>query len=233
MVDLREGLDRDPATVEQQSRLPGKIFENLIILGSATNREYASAPGDIRAYDVRTGAHVWSFRTIPRKGEVGAETWPEDARAHVGGANAWAEMSVDAGRGIVYVPTGSGKFNFFGGYRRGDNLFSDSLIALDARTGKRRWHFQTVHHDIWDLDNNSAPQLTTITHDGRKVDVVAMASKTGYLYVFDRVTGKPIWPIEERPVPQKTTVPGSTSRRRSRSRPSRSRSRGSRSRWPT
>ena len=117
-------------------------------------------------------------------------------------------MSVDAGRGIVYVPTGSGKFNFFGGYRRGDNLFSDSLIALDARTGTRRWHFQTVHHDIWDLDNNSAPQLTTITHGGRKVDVVAMASKTGYLYVFDRVSGKPIWPIEERPVPQKTSVPG-------------------------
>jgi len=208
VVDLREGLDRDPSTVEQQGRLPGKIFEHLIILGSATNREYASAPGDIRAYDVRTGAHVWSFRTIPRKGEFGAETWPEDARAHVGGANAWAEMSVDTGRGIVYVPTGSGKFNFFGGYRRGDNLFSDSLLALDARTGQRRWHFQTVHHDIWDLDNNSAPQLTTITHDGRKVDVVAMASKTGYLYVFDRDSGTPIWPIEERPVPQKTSVPG-------------------------
>lgn len=207
-VDLREGLDRDPRTVEQQSRLPGKIFEHLIILGSATNSEYASAPGDIRAFDVRSGAHLWSFRTIPRKGEFGADTWPENARAHVGGANAWAEMSVDAGRGIVYVPTGSGKYNFFGGYRRGDNLFSDSLIALDARTGQRRWHFQTVHHDIWDLDNNSAPQLTTITHGGRRVDVVAMASKTGYLYVFDRVTGTPIWPIEERPVPQKTTVPG-------------------------
>jgi len=208
VVDLREGLDRDPATVQQQSRLPGKIFENLLILGSATNAEYASAPGDIRAFDVRTGAHVWSFRTIPRKGEFGAETWPEDARAHVGGANAWAEMSVDPGRGILYVPTGSGKFNFFGGYRRGDNLFSDSIVALDARTGTRRWHFQTVHHDIWDLDNNSAPQLTTISHNGRKIDVVAVASKTGYLYVFDRVTGKPIWPIEERPVPQKSTVPG-------------------------
>jgi quinoprotein glucose dehydrogenase len=208
VVDLREGLDRDPDTVQQQSRLPGKIFEHLIILGSATNSEYASAPGDIRAFDVRTGAHVWSFRTIPRTGEFGADTWPDNARAHVGGANAWAEMSVDAGRGIVYVPTGSGKYNFFGGYRRGDNLFSDSLIALDARTGQRRWHFQTVHHDIWDLDNNSAPQLTTIDQGGRTVDVVAMASKTGYLYVFDRVTGKPIWPIEERPVPQKSTVPG-------------------------
>jgi quinoprotein glucose dehydrogenase len=208
VVDLREGLDRDPATVQQQSRLPGKIFGDLIILGSATNAEYASAPGDIRAFDVRTGAHVWSFRTIPRPGEFGADTWPENARAHVGGANAWAEMSVDAGRGIVYVPTGSGKFNFYGGYRRGDNLFSDSILALDAKTGKRLWHFQTVHHDIWDLDNNSAPQLTTITQNGRKVDVVAVASKTGYLYVFDRVTGQPIWPIEERPVPQTSTVPG-------------------------
>jgi glucose dehydrogenase len=208
VVDLREGLDRDPAKVQQQSRLPGKVFGNLIILGSATNTEYTSAPGDIRAFDVRTGAHVWSFRTIPRKGEFGADTWPENARATVGGANAWAEMSVDPVRGIVYVPTGSGKYNFFGGYRRGDNLFSDSLIALDVKTGARKWHFQTVHHDIWDLDNNSAPQLTTITHGGKKVDIVAMASKTGYLYVFDRATGKPIWPIEERPVPQKTTVPG-------------------------
>jgi glucose dehydrogenase len=208
VVDLREGLDRDPKTVEQQSRLPGKIFDHLLILGSATNQEYASAPGDIRAFDVRSGAPVWSFRTIPRKGEFGADTWPEDARAHVGGANAWAEMSVDADRGIVYVPTGSGKYNFFGGYRRGDNLFSDSLLALDARTGTRLWHFQTVHHDIWDLDNNSAPQLTTITHDGRKVDIVAIAGKTGYLYVFDRVRGEPIWPIEERPVPQTSTVPG-------------------------
>jgi glucose dehydrogenase len=208
VVDLREGLDRDPSTVEQQSRLPGKIFDHLIILGSATNQEYASAPGDIRAFDVRSGAHVWSFRTIPRKGEFGADTWPENARALVGGANAWAEMSVDAARGIVYVPTGSAKHNFFGGYRRGNNLFSDSLLALDARTGTRLWHFQTVHHDIWDLDNNSAPQLTTITHDSRKVDIVAIASKTGYLYVFDRVSGKPIWPIEERPVPQNSTVPG-------------------------
>jgi len=207
-VDLRKGLDRDPETVEQQSRFPGKVFENLLILGSTTNREYTSAPGDIRAVDVRTGAVVWTFRTVPRAGEFGADTWPEGARAKVGGANDWAELSVDAARGIVYVPTGSAKYNFYGGYRHGDNLFADSLIALDARTGRRLWHFQTVHHDIWDLDNNSAPQLTTIRHDGRRIDVVAEASKTGYLYVFDRVTGTPIWPIVERPVPQGTTVPG-------------------------
>jgi glucose dehydrogenase len=208
VVDLREGLDRDPATVEQQSRLPGRVFENLLILGSATNREYVSAPGDIRAYDVKSGALVWSFRTVPRPGEAGADTWPANARATVGGANNWAESSVDVARGIVYVPTGSAKYNFYGGYRHGDNLYSDSLIALDARTGRRVWHFQTVHHDIWDVDNNSAPQLTTVRHDGKPIDVVAQASKTGYLYVFDRATGKPIWPIEERPVPQGSTVPG-------------------------
>ena len=184
------------------------MFENLIILGSATNQEYASAPGDIRAFDVRTGAKVWTFHTVPRPGEFGYDTWPADAWKTVGGANNWAEQSIDQARGIIYIPTGSPKYNFYGGNRHGANLFGDCLIALDARTGKRLWHFQTVHHDIWDLDNNSAPQLTTVRHNGRSIDVVAIASKTGYLYVFDRVTGAPIWPIEERPVPQKTTVPG-------------------------
>jgi glucose dehydrogenase len=207
-VDLRSGLDRDPSKVNQQSRTPGRVFENLLIMGSATNQEYDSAPGDIRAFDVRTGALVWTFHTVPRPGEFGYETWPPDAWKTIGGANNWGEQSIDEKRGIVYVPTGSPKFNFYGGNREGANLFGDCLIALDARTGKRLWHFQTVHHDIWDLDNNSAPQLTTIRRSGRSVDVVAVASKTGYLYVFDRVTGKPIWPIEERPVPQKTTVPG-------------------------
>jgi len=207
-VDLRVGLDRDPSTVNQQSRTPGRVFENLIILGSATNQEYASAPGDIRAFDVRTGSLVWTFHTVPRPGELGYDTWPADAWKTVGGANNWGEQSIDEKRAIVYVPTGSPKYNFYGGNRKGANLFGDCLIALDARTGKRLWHFQTVHHDIWDLDNNSAPQLTTVRQKGRTVDVVAMASKTGYLYVFDRVTGQPIWPIEERPVPQTTTVPG-------------------------
>jgi quinoprotein glucose dehydrogenase len=207
-VDLRKGLDRDPEKVDQQSRLPGRVFENLIILGSATNQEYTSAPGDIRAFDVRTGALAWTFRTVPRPGELGADTWPANARATVGGANDWAELSIDATRGIVYIPTASGKYNFYGGYRHGDNLFANSIIALDARTGRRLWHFQMVHHDIWDVDNNSAPQLTTVVHDGKRIDVVAVASKTGYLYVFDRKTGAPIWPIEERPVPQGTNVPG-------------------------
>jgi glucose dehydrogenase len=207
-VDLRAGLDRDPSTIDQQSRTPGRVFENLIILGSATNQEYASAPGDIRAFDVRTGALVWTFHTVPRPGEFGYDTWPPDAWKTVGGANNWGEQSIDEKRAIVYVPTSSPKYNFYGGNRKGQNLFGDCLLALDARTGKRLWHFQTVHHDIWDLDNNSAPQLTTIRRNGRPVDIVAMASKTGYLYVFDRVTGVPIWPIEERPVPQETSVPG-------------------------
>jgi glucose dehydrogenase len=207
-VDLRAGLDRDPETVDQQSRIPGRVFENLLILGSATNQEYGSAPGDIRAFDVRTGRLVWTFHTVPRPGEFGYDTWPDGAWKTVGGANNWGEQSIDAARGIVYVPTASPKFNFYGGNRKGANLFGDCLLALDVRTGKRLWHFQTVHHDIWDLDNNSAPQLTTIRRGGRTIDIVAMASKTGYMYVFDRVTGEPIWPIEERPVPQGTDVPG-------------------------
>jgi quinoprotein glucose dehydrogenase len=207
-VDLRVGLDRDPAAINQQTRTPGRVFENLIVMGSATNQEYDSAPGDIRAFDVRTGAQVWTFHTVPRPGEFGYDTWPPEAWKTVGGANNWGEQSIDEKRGIVYVPTGSAKYNFYGGHRKGANLFADCLIALDVRTGKRLWHFQTVHHDIWDLDNNSSPQLTTIRHNGKTIDVVAMASKTGYLYVFDRATGRPIWPIEERPVPHNTTVPG-------------------------
>jgi len=207
-VDLRVGLDRDPAAVDQQSRIPGRVFENLLILGSATNQEYASAPGDIRAFDVRTGALVWTFHTVPRPGELGYDTWPAGAWKTVGGANNWGEQSIDEARGIVYVPTASPKFNFYGGYRKGANLFGDCLLALDARTGKRLWHYQTVHHDIWDLDNNSAPQLTTIRQNGRTIAAVAMASKNGYLYVFDRVSGAPIWPIEERAVPQHSDVPG-------------------------
>ena len=207
-VDLRVGLDRDPAAINQQTRTPGRVFENLLILGSATNEEYGSAPGDVRAFDVRTGALVWTFHTVPRPGEYGYDTWPPDAWKTVGGANNWGEQSIDEKRGILYVPTASPKYNFYGGNRHGANLFADSIVALDVRTGKRLWHFQMVHHDIWDLDNNSAPQLTTIKQNGRDIDVVAVASKTGYLYVFDRVTGKPIWPIEERPVPQNSMIPG-------------------------
>jgi quinoprotein glucose dehydrogenase len=201
-VDLREGLDRNPTTINAQSGTPGKIFEDLIILGSATNQEYNSAPGDVRAFNVRTGELVWQFHTVPRPGEFGYETWPPDAWKTVGGANAWGELSIDEARGIVYVPTGSPKYNFYGANRKGANLFGDCLLALDARTGKRLWHFQMVHHDVWDFDNATAPKLLTVRHNGQMVDIVAQAGKTGFLYVFNRVTGEPLWPIEERPVPK-------------------------------
>ena len=163
-------------------------------------------PGDIRAYDVLTGKLLWQFHTIPRPGEFGYETNPPDGYKYMGGANNWGEMSIDEARGIVYIPTGSATADFYGGDRHGQNLFANCLLALDVRTGKRLWHFQTVHHDLWDLDNVSAPQLVTVTHNGQKVDVVAHAGKTGFLYVFNRVTGEPLWPIEERPV-GKSDVP--------------------------
>jgi glucose dehydrogenase len=206
-VDLREGLGRDPAKIIVQSGTPGRVFEDLIIVGSATNQEYESAPGDVRAYDVRSGKLIWTFHTIPHAGEFGYDTWPRDAWKTVGGANAWAEMSVDERRGILYVPTASPKYNFYGANRTGANLFGDCVVALDARTGKRLWHFQMVHHDIWDYDNATAPKLLAVRHNGKMVDIVAQAGKTGFLYVFDRVTGEPLWPIEERPVPR-SDMPG-------------------------
>jgi len=208
-VDLREGLGRDPKTLGRiQSTTPGKVFENLIILGSTTGEAYFSPPGDLRAYDILTGKLVWQFHTVPHPGEFGYETWPKDAWKYIGGTNTWGEISVDAARGIAYFPTGSPTFDYYGADRIGANLFANCLLALDARTGKRLWHFQNVHHDLWDFDNVSAPMLTTIRRNNQPVDIVALAGKTGYLYVFDRVTGEPIWPIEERPVPTRTDVPG-------------------------
>ncbi|HET9268668.1 MAG TPA: PQQ-binding-like beta-propeller repeat protein [Vicinamibacterales bacterium] len=212
VVDLREGIDgRDPATIGNiQSSIPGEVFENLVILGSATGEGYMSPPGDIRAYDVLTGRLVWTFHTVPRPGEFGYDTWPKDAWKYIGGTNNWGEMTVDVRRGIAYVPLGSPTYDFYGADRIGANLFGASIVALDARTGKRLWHFQLVHHDLWDLDPSAAPQLATIRHDGRTRDVVVVASKATWLYVFDRVTGEPIWPIEERPVP-KSDMPGEQS----------------------
>lgn len=207
-VDLKQGLDRDPQAIALvQSLTPGRVFEDLLILGSATNQGYGSAPGDIRAFNVRTGKLAWTFHTIPRPGEFGYESWPKDAWKTVGGANVWGEMSVDEKRGIVYAPTASAKYNFYGVDRAGANLFADSLLALDARTGKRLWHFQMVHHDIWDYDDATAPKLLTLKHAGKSVDAVAQVSKQGFVWVFDRVTGEPLWPIEERPVP-KSDMPG-------------------------
>jgi quinoprotein glucose dehydrogenase len=208
VVDLRLGLSRDPSLVgRMQSGTPGEVFENLIILGAATGEAYMSPPGDVRAYDILTGKLAWQFHTVPLPGEFGYDTWPKEAWRYIGGTNTWGELTVDAGRGIVYVPTGSPTYDYYGADRHGSNLFANCLLALDARTGKRLWHFQNVHHDLWDFDNNAAPQLTTITHNGRRRDVVAMAAKTGFLHVFDRDTGEPIWPVEERPVP-KGDMPG-------------------------
>ncbi len=202
-VDLKEGLGRDPKSFTLvQSTTPGRVFENLLILGSATNQGYGSAPGDIRAFDVLTGKLVWSFHTIPHPGEFGYDTWPPDAWKTVGGANVWSEFSLDEARGIVYAPTASAKYNFYGADRKGADLFADCLLALDARTGKRIWHFQMVHHDIWDYDDATAPKLLRVRHDGKTIDAVALVSKQGFVWVFDRVSGAPLWPIEERPVPR-------------------------------
>jgi len=211
-VDLRVGLHRDVTGVRPlQTGNPGRVFENLIIMSlPAGGANYISSPGDTHAYDVVTGKLVWTFHSVPEKGEVGAETWPDAALANGGGVHNWSELTVDEARGIAYIPFGTARFDFYGGNRIGDNLFGNSIVALDARTGKRLWHFQAIHHDLWDYDFPQAPKLLTVRHDGRNVDVLVQASKQGFLYVLDRVTGKPLWPIEEKPMP-KTDVPGEVS----------------------
>jgi quinoprotein glucose dehydrogenase len=207
-VDLREGLGRDPASVRRvASATPGRIFENLLILGSSPGEGYFSAPGHIRAYDVVTGELRWTFHTIPQPGEFGYDTWPRDAWKYAGGVNVWGEITLDVQRGIAYLPVSSPTYDYYGADRIGMNLFSDCLLALDARSGRRLWHFQMVHHDLWDYDPTAAPQLLTVRKDGRRIDAVAQATKQGFVFVFDRVTGEPVWPIEERPVP-KSDVPG-------------------------
>jgi quinoprotein glucose dehydrogenase len=200
-VDLRDGLGRDPKTLNVIATSPGIIYRDLLIQGSLVPEALPSAPGDIRAYDVRTGALRWTFHTIPRPGEPGYETWPPGAHTYTGGVNTWAGLALDERRGIVYAPTGSASFDFYGANRHGDNLYANCLLALDARTGRRLWHFQTVKHDVWDRDLPSPPSLVTVTRDGRPVDAIAQPSKAGYIWLFDRVTGKPLFPMEERRVP--------------------------------
>jgi quinoprotein glucose dehydrogenase len=188
---------------------PGRIYENTVILAFSGGANYppGTTPGDIRAFDVLTGKHKWTFHSIPRAGEPGAETWPAEYLATSGGVHNWSEMTVDPKNGIVFVPFGTARYDFYGGNRKGDNLYANSLVALDANTGKRLWHFQTIHHDLWDYDLPNSPKLLTVRQNGKNVDVVAQATKHGFLFVFERLTGKPLWPIEERPVPQ-SDVPG-------------------------
>ena len=182
------------------STTPGILYGDLLIIGTRVSEGAQAAPGYIRAYDVKTGQVAWTFHTIPRPGEYGYETWPEDAYKRIGGVNSWSGMALDENRGIVFVPTGSASYDFYGGNRKGANLFANCLLALDATTGKRIWHFQTVHHDIWDRDLPSPPNLLTVTHNGIKVDAVAQITKSGLVFLFDRQTGKPLFEIEERPV---------------------------------
>ncbi len=206
-VDLREGLGRDPEKQAVFLTTPGVVWRDLIIVGFRTGEGKPAAPGDIRAYDVRTGQLRWAFHTLPAAGEPGRETWSNDPRKDSGAANNWAGMVVDEQRGIVFAPTGSAVDDFYGGDRLGDNLYANTLLALDARTGKRLWHFQAVRHDVWDRDFPSPPVLLTVERGGKRIDAVAQATKQGYLFVFDRVTGEPLFPIEERPAPA-STVPG-------------------------
>lgn len=210
-VDLRHGLVRDPSSIRRmQAMMPGVIFDDLVIVGSAPGEGYFAPPGYVRAYNVVTGELAWTFHTIPHAGEFGYDTWPEDAYKYAGGVNVWSEMSVDTERGIVFLPLGSPTYDYYGADRKGSNLFANSLVALNARTGQRLWHYQTVHHDLWDYDLSPAPQLLTINREDRKIDAVAVATKHGFVFVFDRVTGDPVFPIEEKPFP-KSEMPGEES----------------------
>ena len=210
-VDLHTGL---PAIAQNKfiiSNTPGTIFEDLIVMPLRLSEGADAAPGDIRAFNIRTGKLAWTFHTIPYPNEAGYATWPKTAykNTEVGAANNWAGMAVDRKRGIMYIPTGSAGYDFYGGKRAGQNLYANCLIALDARTGKRLWHFQTTHHDMWDRDLPAPPNLITVQHNGKKIDAVAQVSKQGYVFVFDRVTGKPLFPINELPAPR-SNLPGET-----------------------
>ena len=208
-VNAGPGLDPvEDRTNQNPSANPGKVVGDVIVIPlPAGGSSFEALPGDVHGYDVKTGKLLWVFHTVPHPGEEGYDTWPKDLYKTAGGVHNWSEMSVDEERGIAYVPLGTARFDFYGGNRQGNNLYGNSLVALDAKTGKKLWHYQTVHHDMWDYDLPTAPKLLTVKHDGAMVDIVAQPTKQGFLFVFDRVTGKPLWPIEERPVPQ-SDVPG-------------------------
>jgi quinoprotein glucose dehydrogenase len=206
-IDLRQGFERDPETISISVTTPGIIYKDVIILGSIVAEDLPAAPGDIRAYDLRTGKPRWSFHTIPHPGEYGYETWPKDAWKYIGGANAWSGVTLDEKRGILFASTGSAAFDFWGGNRVGDSLFANCVLALNAETGKRIWHFQGVHHDVWDRDFPAPPELVTVRHDGKLVEAVLQTTKSGWIWLFDRETGKSLFRWEERPVAA-SDVPG-------------------------
>ena len=203
-IDLHKGLDDSASELFINSNSPGIIYKDLIIQGSRVSESIGAAPGHIRAFNVYTGDLEWIFHTIPRPADEGYETWPMDAYSRIGGANVWAGFSLDLERGIVYCPTGSASYDFYGGDRSGDNLYANCVVALDANTGKKLWHFQTIHHDLWDKDLPIAPNLVTILQNGKRIDAVAQATKNGFLYILDRETGEPLHPVEEIAVPQST-----------------------------
>ena len=208
-IDLHDGLGRDVSNLYVAATSPGIIYKDLIIMGTRVSEGSDAAPGHIRAFDVKPGAQRWIFHTIPQPGEFGFDTW-EDSTAykHIGGANAWSGFSLDEQRGLLFAPTGSASFDFYGGKRKGANLFANCILALDAGSGKYVWHFQTMHHDVWDRDHPTPPSLVTIKHDGKDVDAVAQPTKQGFIFVLDRQTGKPIFPVEEVPVLTETDVKG-------------------------
>jgi len=202
-VDLRKGIRNDDEfeKYDVTNTSPGVVYEDLIIVGSALKENYEALSGDIRAYDVQTGQLKWAFHTIPRPGELGYDTWSEESFKNIGGANAWSGLSIDRKRGLVFAATGAPAFDFHGGERKGQNYFANSIIAINAATGKYVWHFQTSHHDLWDYDLPTPPNLTTIKKDGKDIDAVIQLTKQGLIFMLERETGKPIYPVEERSVP--------------------------------
>ena len=213
LVDLTEGLDRavvKPGQIGASS--PAIVVKDVVVVGAALQAGTApvskeNVPGYIRGFDVHTGKKLWTFKTIPRPGEFGNETWEKDSWKYSGNTGAWVPLAADEELGYVYIPVEMPTGDFYGGNRHGNNLFSDSLVCLDVKTGKRIWHYQLVHHDVWDWDIGSPPILVDITVNGKKIKAVAQVTKQAFTYVFDRVTGQPVWPIEERAVPQ-SDVPG-------------------------
>ena len=206
-VSMNIGLRDAPETISVIPTSPGILFGDLLIMGAEVSELYGAQPGYIRAYDCLTGKLVWTFHTIPLPGEPGYDTWPKDAYKYAGGANDWAGMSVDTERGMVFLALGSPSYDFYGADRIGDNLYGNSVVALNAATGKYIWHYQIVHHDLWDYDLPAPPNLVTVERDNKQIDAVAQVTKHGFVFVFERETGKPLFPIEERKVPA-SRIPG-------------------------